>query len=880
MSKLTGNEVKNLMEAYQSIYAPIEEEVLNEAPPSSALPVGRTQQFAASRQAAIEARAKQQSASQSANQEKLALQRGTPINVKGAGFGMDIGKGYGATYQGRQAVRVPGAAQRGYEPEINLAGQKMYAYKQGKDIIYQAGQKPAPSISAAASQGAADIKKNWAWLNAPKPQTGSSTPTPRPSGTSSVPTPTSSPSGTGSASALSRPTSSAASAPASKPLASAPVSTPKTTTTSSGDGLAAWAKANQAMIQKSGTQAQKDILSKVQSGQTPTRMTPLGQGSGESIFSKGTSMTPEQGRAQFTSQTSPSSYTGLSQNVNRASDDTQMTRKLTNPKTSLPSGLNASYDYEDRDVVEERWTAEGPTAGTRTGQFGSPGTVSAAYRAGGGDAAAKQRGLSGPQVVAQGKANLERAYRAGGGDAAARKFDDPRESSKRYVTQVGLKNLSQQRSAQQQASVTPTPVRKTSTAPTTPSTPKAPVVVQKPVASAPKPTPSVEPTAPPVPLPKLGTTSGESIFSKGTSMTPEQGREAFKKQVSPSSSQTVSNSYEYDAYDLVLEYLISSGHADSESEANYIMLEMDMETIKGILDLYEAYEDYEYQNLEYDYNDLIEDTIVTLFDEGFTEEEICSLNEEEFAEVFSIIDEAMVKDLAKSAVRALSRHAKKRARELGHDVPDTLSNKKGKKLTGSALQSTERSVKQTRAAQKPASEWEKFTSQIDKDAERQKEAKRRKESKVGGFTPIEKKDYKGRTITAPERVMRDTDDFQSKAALSRNIGDLRAQYKSEKSEKSEPKSVPAPSFTGRLGSMIRGAQSEKEAQVSNPAEKKAPESRKERLARLSASMGATKQERKETRQRRQAEREKARGSASAAVERLRNIGVGKERRER
>ena len=47
---------------------------------------------------------------------------------------------------------------------------------------------------------------------------------------------------------------------------------------------------------------------------------------------------------------------------------------------------------------------------------------------------------------------------------------------------------------------------------------------------------------------------------------------------------TVSSSYEYDAYDLVLEYLLSEGHADTVEEAHYVMIEMDAETIGSIIE--------------------------------------------------------------------------------------------------------------------------------------------------------------------------------------------------------------------------------------------------------------------------------------------------------
>jgi hypothetical protein len=48
--------------------------------------------------------------------------------------------------------------------------------------------------------------------------------------------------------------------------------------------------------------------------------------------------------------------------------------------------------------------------------------------------------------------------------------------------------------------------------------------------------------------------------------------------------QTVNASYEYDAYDLVLEYLLSQGHTDTVEEAHYVMMEMDAETIGTIVE--------------------------------------------------------------------------------------------------------------------------------------------------------------------------------------------------------------------------------------------------------------------------------------------------------
>ena len=46
---------------------------------------------------------------------------------------------------------------------------------------------------------------------------------------------------------------------------------------------------------------------------------------------------------------------------------------------------------------------------------------------------------------------------------------------------------------------------------------------------------------------------------------------------------TVKSSYEYDAYDMVLEYLLSTEQAATIEEANHIMIEMDAETIQSIV---------------------------------------------------------------------------------------------------------------------------------------------------------------------------------------------------------------------------------------------------------------------------------------------------------
>jgi hypothetical protein len=49
-------------------------------------------------------------------------------------------------------------------------------------------------------------------------------------------------------------------------------------------------------------------------------------------------------------------------------------------------------------------------------------------------------------------------------------------------------------------------------------------------------------------------------------------------------SQNLKQSYEYDAFDLVLEYLIDNGHVETVDEALYVMMEMDAEVIQDIVE--------------------------------------------------------------------------------------------------------------------------------------------------------------------------------------------------------------------------------------------------------------------------------------------------------
>ena len=79
--------------------------------------------------------------------------------------------------------------------------------------------------------------------------------------------------------------------------------------------------------------------------------------------------------------------------------------------------------------------------------------------------------------------------------------------------------------------------------------------------------------------------SDAKIDPKAVSTALKAQQERDKKKAQP---QTVSSSYEYDAYDLVLEYLLSQGHADTLEEANYVMLEMGAEMIGDIVEVMEG----------------------------------------------------------------------------------------------------------------------------------------------------------------------------------------------------------------------------------------------------------------------------------------------------
>ena len=69
-------------------------------------------------------------------QVQTALSSGKGLNVRGATFGTDIGKGFKTTFRGREAIKVRLSPGGSYENEIILGGKRYFAVKQGDNIIY------------------------------------------------------------------------------------------------------------------------------------------------------------------------------------------------------------------------------------------------------------------------------------------------------------------------------------------------------------------------------------------------------------------------------------------------------------------------------------------------------------------------------------------------------------------------------------------------------------------------------------------------------------------------------------------------------------------------------------------------------------------------
>jgi hypothetical protein len=66
-------------------------------------------------------------------------------------------------------------------------------------------------------------------------------------------------------------------------------------------------------------------------------------------------------------------------------------------------------------------------------------------------------------------------------------------------------------------------------------------------------------------------------------------QERIKKKMEQQKSDTTTTKESYEPYDILLDYLIGRGHADTIEEANYIMLEMDEYAIGLVMEEYEKY---------------------------------------------------------------------------------------------------------------------------------------------------------------------------------------------------------------------------------------------------------------------------------------------------
>jgi len=77
---------------------------------------------------------------------------------------------------------------------------------------------------------------------------------------------------------------------------------------------------------------------------------------------------------------------------------------------------------------------------------------------------------------------------------------------------------------------------------------------------------------------------GSALRAQQDAQAAKKAEEEKKKAAGGASAAAGTTKESYDAYDIVLEYLISGGHVESISEAHYVMLEMDSETIQSIVE--------------------------------------------------------------------------------------------------------------------------------------------------------------------------------------------------------------------------------------------------------------------------------------------------------
>ena len=183
-------------------------------------------------------------------------------------------------------------------------------------------------------------------------------------------------------------------------------------------------------------------------------------------------------------------------------------------------------------------------------------------------------------VAATGRENL---YRAGGGDAAMRDKGQTRDQ----VMAQGVKNFKAK-----QATPTPAPTPAPTPKPTPAPEPKAEVQtreIKKPSDGAERRTPTMAELRAAQAARAAGK-SEKDVVKAGIaagkpkvatrSVTPPPPVETKKKSRLDTALSGIGKFKE--AYDVVLEYLLSGGHAETVEEAHYVMLEMDQNTIKNI----------------------------------------------------------------------------------------------------------------------------------------------------------------------------------------------------------------------------------------------------------------------------------------------------------
>lgn len=117
-------------------------------------------------------------------------------------------------------------------------------------------------------------------------------------------------------------------------------------------------------------------------------------------------------------------------------------------------------------------------------------------------------------------------------------------------------------------------------------------LVNNPNAFKAAPAPTRQPTLKPVtPSAAIAAAPSSSAAASGSVTPITRTISATPKPIIPNPSGTpmrkepLKNSYEYDAYNLVLEYLLNDGHAVTIAEAEYIMTRLDEETIQNICEV-------------------------------------------------------------------------------------------------------------------------------------------------------------------------------------------------------------------------------------------------------------------------------------------------------